>query len=321
MEVHNLGAYGLPDTGSPYFFAQCMSMKEFISPASRGRPDTGAIDKQVNQYDKVLKENMEAVLPALMKNLLGIHVADTQELPDDIQHTKERKPDVLKKVTDGQGNIFVLHLELQVADETQMAFRMAEYCIMLLRRYGLPVRQYVIYLGEGSPRMKNHIHSEYLQYQFQMVVLSVVDYRSFLSADSSEERLLAILGSFGNTGRLQAIEHIVKEVIAGSKDDLSKQRCLRQLLILSNLRKLAPEIKTIMESVAKWFQKERDVLYLIGQEEGREQGREQGIAQGEEKKTLEVIKALLLNTTHSIHEIAKLVNVPESLVLEVKSAL
>jgi len=50
-------------------------------------------------------------------------------------------------------------------------------------------------------------------------------------------------------------------------------------------------------------------------------GEEDGIAKGEEKKTLEFIKALLLNTNHTIHEIAKLVNAPESLVLQVKESL
>ena len=68
---------------------------------------------QANQYDKIFKENIEAVIPSLMQNILNIHVANSEELPDDIQHTKERKPDVLKKITDDEGNIFVLHIEFQ----------------------------------------------------------------------------------------------------------------------------------------------------------------------------------------------------------------
>lgn len=51
---------------------------------------------------------MEAILPVVMTNLLGINAAYTEELPDDVQHTKERKPDVLKKVTDKNGETFVL---------------------------------------------------------------------------------------------------------------------------------------------------------------------------------------------------------------------
>jgi len=72
-----------------------------------------------------------------------------------------------------------------------------------------------------------------------------------------------------------------------------------------------------MESIATWFKKERDVLYLMGQEEGIEQGKKQG----KDEMTREVIKSLLLNSSHTVLEIAKLVNVPESLVLQVKESL
>jgi hypothetical protein len=60
----------------------------------------GKSKNQANQYDKIFKENIEAVIPSLMQNILGINAVLSEELPDDIQHTKERKPDVLKKITD-----------------------------------------------------------------------------------------------------------------------------------------------------------------------------------------------------------------------------
>ncbi|GAB3997461.1 hypothetical protein GCM10028807_42740 [Spirosoma daeguense] len=78
------------------------------------------MSKQTNQYDKIFKENIEAVIPGLIKNVLGIIVIAVEEVPDDIQHTKERKPDVLKKITNQQGNTFILQLEFQVADESEM---------------------------------------------------------------------------------------------------------------------------------------------------------------------------------------------------------
>lgn len=56
---------------------------------------------------------MEAALPGLIKNLLHIHITLAEELPDDIQHTKERKPDVLKKITDPSGINFVIHIEFR----------------------------------------------------------------------------------------------------------------------------------------------------------------------------------------------------------------
>src|SRR5580693_8423044 len=123
---------------------------------------------QVNQYDKILRENLEAALPGLIRNLLGSHAVHTEELPDDIQHTKERKPDVLKKVTDKDGRTFVLHIEFQAKDEPEMVFRMAEYYIMLLRRYKLPVEQHVIYVGDGIPKMTDALFSKRMHYTYAL---------------------------------------------------------------------------------------------------------------------------------------------------------
>src|SRR6266566_6201739 len=168
---------------------------------------------QVNQYDKIFRENIEAALPGLIRNLLGIHAVHTEELPDDIQHTKERKPDVLKKVTDKNGETFVLHVEFQVKDELEMVFRMAEYYIMLLRQYQFRVRQYVIYIGAGNPTMTDHIRSEPMNFKYQLIDLSAVDYHLLLRSDNPEEKMLAILANFGSGNHKHIIENIVNQVI------------------------------------------------------------------------------------------------------------
>ncbi len=43
-------------------------------------------DQQVNQYDKIFRENQEAVIPFLIKDLLSIDATNSEELPDDIQY-------------------------------------------------------------------------------------------------------------------------------------------------------------------------------------------------------------------------------------------
>ena len=183
---------------------------------------------QVNQYDKIFRENLEAALPGLIKNLLGIHAVHTEELPDDIQHTKERKPDVLKKVTDKTGETFVLHIEFQVKDELEMVYRMAEYYIMLLRQYQLRVQQYVIYIGGGSPTMTDHIRSVPMNFKYRLIAISAVDYQILLRSDNPEEKMLAILADFGRGDPVRVIKKIVNQVVAISKGDFSKQRRIRQ---------------------------------------------------------------------------------------------
>ncbi|GAB3936819.1 hypothetical protein [Larkinella terrae] len=122
--------------------------------------------KQANQYDKVFKENIEAAIPSLMKNILGITAISSEELPGDIQHTKERKLDLLKKITDVQGNVFVLQVEFQLLDESEMVYRMTAYHIMLARKYRLPVRQFVLFIGAEIPKMAVKYQSEWMSYAF-----------------------------------------------------------------------------------------------------------------------------------------------------------
>ncbi|HEY8970631.1 MAG TPA: hypothetical protein VIM64_16105, partial [Puia sp.] len=258
-------------------------MTEETSSTARAGPDSGSTSRQVNQYDKILRENMEAFLPGVIKNLLDIHVVYAEELPDDVQHTKERKPDVLKKITDDSGETFVLQIEFQSTDEPDMIFRMAEYYIMLIRRYRIPVQQYVIYLDEGTPHMSDHFVSEQLQFNYRLIRLSAIDYRLFLKAENPEEKMLGILANFGDQDSLEAAARIVKEVFAVSNGDLSKERYIQQLRILANLRNLQSEINTIMESVAKWWKIERDPFYWRGHKEGLEKGIEKGIERGIEQ--------------------------------------
>jgi len=272
---------------------------------------------QVNQYDKIFRENLEAALPGLIKHLLGIHAVHTEELPDDIQHTKERKPDVLKKVIDKNGETFVLHVEFQVKDEKEMVFRMAEYYIMLLRQYQLPVLQYVIYIGATDPIMSDHISSKQMDYKYQLIALSAVDYKLLLRSDKPEEKMLAILADFGGGDPKRIIENIVNQIIATSKGNFSKLRHIQQLRILAQLRNLAPESLSIMDSIANYISEEKDILYRRGEKEGMEKGIEKG--RQEEKEIL--VKNLLLNTDFTIGKIASLTNVTESFVKKVKKTL
>lgn len=150
--------------------------------------------RQSGQYDKIIKENLEITLPVIIKELLGIEIAESEELPDDLQHTKERKPDALKKVTDINGSTFVLHVEFQLKDDAEMVYREADYCIMLMRRYRLPVRQYVIYLGEAQPSMPTVLHSERLTFSYDLVPISQAHYQLFLKSENPEVKMLGILG-------------------------------------------------------------------------------------------------------------------------------
>jgi hypothetical protein len=199
-----------------------------------------------------------------------ITAVSMEELPDDIQHTKERKPDTLKKITDDKGNTFVLQIEFQVKDEDEMVYRMGEYYFMLERKYKLPVKQFVIFLGADNPKMPTELDRERLKFSFPLVSLSALDYHIFLNSDKPEEIILGILANFKGENPENALKQILVRVKETTKGDFSLNRYFNQLRVLAQLRNLELNLKNAMDSIAEYIKEERDVLFLRGLDKGKE---------------------------------------------------
>jgi hypothetical protein len=95
----------------------------------------------VNEYDRIMKENIEPVLLPFAQKLLGISGAKYTSIKDDLHTTIERKPDFLKKVKElGQAKNYILQIEFQSIDEKDMVYRMLEYKTLLLRKFKIEVK-------------------------------------------------------------------------------------------------------------------------------------------------------------------------------------
>lgn len=256
---------------------------------------------QANQYDKIFKENIEAVIPSLMQNILGIKAVVSEELPDDIQHTREWKPDVLKKITDIQGNTFVLQIEFQVADEPEMVYRMLDYKSMLLRKYKIPTRQFAIFLGKGNPKMATKLESEDLYFKYKLLSIKTIDYKTFLKSKKPEEIVFAVLSNFGTEKPENAIEKIIHRLEETTKSELTLKKYLRQLRILAELRKLDLKIDEIMESIAKYINEETDYFVV--------------------KAKRKMVEKLLTKSNHTIAEIAEFASVTVDFVIDIQQKL
>jgi len=244
--------------------------------------------EQGSLYDKVFKENMEDTLPDIVKDVLHLHIIKSDEIPDDLQHTKERKPDLLKKVKDDQGNIFILHVEYQKNNEKNIVFRMAEYSIMLRRKYNLPVTQFVIYIGAGKPTMPSEISCKYLNFWYNLVALSEVDSQVFLNSDKIEQKMLAILGDFATGDTEQILKEIIREIEDRNFGELAQGRYLKQLRILMQLRNLDDKLINNMALTGKIFKEKKDILYI----RGKFQGAIEGKMEGKTETALEIAKEL-----------------------------
>ncbi len=272
---------------------------------------------RLRRGNKIFRENLEAIVPTLMENVLGIRAVRMEDLPDELQHTKERKPDVLRRVTNAGGETFVLHLEFQLADDPDMVYRMADYCVMLVRKYRLEVRQYVVFLGEQPPQMPTRLVSRRLQYEFDLIAFNQLDYGLFLSASDPEAIMLGVLANFGQLPPAQAALTLLRRVEETSTDGLTLQKHLAQLRILAHLRNLQPLIDTLMDSLAKHIRMENDPWF----QKGREEGRLEAMEEAEHNAKKELVINLLKNTDFDAPKIATLAGVSVAFVEEVKKGI
>jgi predicted transposase/invertase (TIGR01784 family) len=270
--------------------------------------------KQANQYDKIFKENIEAVIPGLMQNVLGITAISSEEIPDDIQHTKERKPDVLKKVTDNHGNTFILQIEFQVADESEMVYRMAEYYVMLERKYKLPVEQFVIFLGSSKPQMPTHLGSNRMKFDFSLISFADLDYQLFLKSGQPEEVVMGVLADFKGESPEKALQQIIERIEETAKGDFQLKKYFKQLRVLAQLRKFEKPLKElVMDNIGKFVSQERDAAYLVGLDKGGEKAREQ--------EQTKFVTNLLTQADFSVKKVAEIAGVSVEFVKTIQQRL
>jgi hypothetical protein len=223
-----------------------------------------------NQYDKIVKENIESIIPALMNSVLGFKVKEAEIIKEKLQQTKEKEADALRIITDPNGQKFILHLEFQVDDYTKMVYRMIDYWGLLKSKYQMPVRQFVIYIGNSEPKMKTVLTEDGNYFQFQLINITQFDYLRFLNSDNPEEIILAILSNFGKENPENALHQIIHRLEETTKEQLTFKKYLRQLRVLSKLRRLDLKFDDMIQNMAKYIDAENDYLFIRGKKETEE---------------------------------------------------
>ena len=194
--------------------------------------------REGNIYDKIVKENIESIIPALMNSVLKFKVLESTVIREKLQQTKEKEADVLRIITDPSGNKFILHLEFQVDDYKKMVYRMIDYWGLLKSKYSYPVRQFVIFIGDKEPTMKTVLSEDGNYFQFQLINVTQFHYTQFLNSSNPEEIILAVLGDFGKESPASALSQIIQRLQETKTDQTTLQKHFRQLRILAKLRTL-----------------------------------------------------------------------------------
>ena len=240
----------------------------------------------MGDFDRIIKENVEALLLPLAKQLLGITINNPVDLPEKLQTTVEREPDFLKRVSADDGTEFILHLEFQTHDEPKMVYRMAEYKALLQRKFELPVKQFVVYLGTRQPKMRTELKEEEKITGFELKNIHNLPVDPTLASDVPEKVILAILSDYPKADAEHVIARIIQRLRAVSSNEAALKKSIQQLLVLSRLRKLNEETKKQIDAMPITYDIEQDYLY----NQGIEKGIEKGIEQGKRLTIIEMLK-------------------------------
>jgi hypothetical protein len=129
--------------------------------------------------------------------LFDLPVTEVELLDGEQQRIEERRADLLAKVSLPDGLPFLLHIEIQNDNQAQMPARMLRYLSDSLLAYpGLPVRQYLVYIGRKPLTMADGLELPQFTYRYGLVDMHRVDCQALLRQDSPDAWVLAILCDF-----------------------------------------------------------------------------------------------------------------------------
>ncbi len=226
-------------------------------------------------YDKIFREVLREIFPAVAQKVLGIPAGQYQPLPADLQYTSEREADQVWLVTPEAGDPFVLHCEFQTGNDKQMLPRMLLYYGFLYYQQKLPVYQFVLYVGKDKAQMDYEWKARNITFAYQLVDLKAFPYQTFLGSTRSEEVLMAVLADFGGEPAGVIAEKIVAKLGELARGQLELAQRTLQLVRLAVLRNLGKTVYNAAQKMAIHIDIKEDALYQIGQEAGKLEEKEE----------------------------------------------
>ena len=122
-----------------------------------------------NLYDKIFKENAEAIFLPLIEKKLGVKIKSFKPFKMKLQTTLEREMDFFYEVETTDGDDFLLHIEFQTDNEPDMVYRKAEYHGIALNLRKMEIKHFVIYLGTQKPTMRTQLLEKEIYRGFDLI--------------------------------------------------------------------------------------------------------------------------------------------------------
>ncbi len=267
-------------------------------------------------YDKILREVLRDIFPAVAQKVLGIPAGKYQPLPADLQYTSEREADQVWLVTPETGESFVLHCEFQTGNDKQMLSRMLLYYGFLYYQHKRPVYQFVLYIGKDKAQMDAEWKARNISFAYQLVDLKAFPYQTFLQATRSEEVLMAVLADFGEEPEAVVAGKIMATLGELARGQLELAQRTLQLVRLAVLRNLGTTVLNAAQKMALNIDISEDALYLLGEQKGEQRGLEKGKVEGKEETATNMLKKGM-----AVELISEITGLPAARIAQLKGQL
>jgi len=272
--------------------------------------------------DITTKDTIKTITEDIAKYILEKEISDIEFVDKELQRIEKREADIvaLCKI---DGIKSILHLEIQNSNDNIMPYRMLRYYTDIVMRYpNLPIYQYLIYIGKNRLSMSDKIVAENIDFCYNIIDMHTIDCEKFLSMDTPDALVLAILCDFKDKEPQKVISYIIARLRELTKDD--EYKLGKYMLILEELSSNR-NLESVIEEVEKMLRDMRiEELpgYRLALERGIERGIQRGIKKGiEQGKKVGVIKSAITMIEKfklPIDSVAKELNIPKE---EIEEAL
>ena len=217
-------------------------------------------------YDKIMRENLQELFLPLIAEELDIKLKSVHPLPDKQPTTILRETDafLLIETYSKEEPKFILHLEFESKDDVEMIYRMAEYHGIELRKYRLPIKHVVVYLGETKPKMRTKLERFEIFDGFILVNAQNLSPEKWLKEDEPSKIIMAILGDYQKKNAKIILDAIFAKLRRVCKTETELKKYIKQLIIISRMRKLEQLTIKISEEMPITIDIEKDYLYNLG---------------------------------------------------------
>ncbi|MEZ5447479.1 MAG: hypothetical protein R3E89_00030 [Thiolinea sp.] len=260
--------------------------------------------------DIISKDVLQHLAADIANILLHLDVdQDSVELlQTEQQRVEVRRADMVARMRRREsGEQFILHVEIQNANDTGMPVRMLRYLSdILLLHPGEPVYQYLVYIGKARLNMAHELALPDFSYRYRVLDMHTVDCSLLLAQDTPEALVLAILCDFKERPTQDVVNYIVQRLKELTGENEARFRNYYEMLeTLADNRDLQTNLDEAKNMLTQ-VDVTRFSTYRWGMQAGLEQGLEKGLEQGAYAKACETARKMLQKNAFTLEEIAEL---------------